>query len=325
MNINLATNPELDAAILDNEARHGDVTLRKVEAVVRGKIIETEEIPAYSAVALAGIGWLPDTILSRSIVIRMRRRKSGERVEPYRRRLHARDGEAVRQSIETWAAYIRDNIEWPELPSEVQDRDADVWEPLIAIANAAGGDWPARGRSAAVALVAASKEAEPSLGILLLTHSKAVFGEADKLPTDTILKGLHELHEAPWRDLKGKALDDRGLARLLREYGIKPNTIRVSGTETARGYERKDFVDAWARYLSPLPPAISETSKTSKTEPDLPPAGVSDVSHVLDLPEGKGDSRHPCAQCGRDDGQQQAWQLNQASVWLHEAWPAWSK
>jgi len=45
--------------------------------VVRGKNIETEEIPAYAAVAMAGLGWLPDTILSRSVIIRMRRRHAG--------------------------------------------------------------------------------------------------------------------------------------------------------------------------------------------------------------------------------------------------------
>src|SRR5262245_59493782 len=39
--------------------------------VTRGKEIFTEELPAYAAVALAGLGWLPDTLLSRSVIIRM--------------------------------------------------------------------------------------------------------------------------------------------------------------------------------------------------------------------------------------------------------------
>jgi hypothetical protein len=324
--------------LLNAGHRRGAVAGR---CVVRGKTVETEEIPAYSAVALAGIGWLPDTILSRSVIIRMRRRKAGERVEQYRRRIHAVDGEIVRQRIEVWANYIRDDIEWPELPNEVQDRDADIWEPLIAIADAAVGDWPTRARNAAVALVAASKEAEPSLGILLLSHLKAVFREADKLSTDIILKGLHELHEAPWRDLKGKALDDRGLARRLREYGIKPRTIRM-GEATPRGYERKDFVDVWERYLPPLVPAGSATSKTSATTDvpgDLASAtqtvregasveastdGVADVADVLLFPAAQAERRRPCAQCGIDDGRQQAWQLHDRSVWLHEAClPSW--
>ena len=198
-------------ALLNAGHRKGAVAGR---CVVHGKTVKTEEIPAYSAVALAGLGWLPDTILSRSVIIRMRRRKASESVEPYRRRLHAADGGQVRSLIETWAKAHADSIILPDdLPPEIQDRDADVWESLIAIADAAGGEWPARARVAAVALVAVSKEAEASLGILLLTHLKAVFGEAEKLSTEIILKGLQEIEEAPWRDMKGKPLDDRGLAR----------------------------------------------------------------------------------------------------------------
>lgn len=55
--------------------------------VIRGKIVETEELPAYCAVALAGLDDLPDTIMSRSIVVRMRRRAPTEPVEPWRPRV----------------------------------------------------------------------------------------------------------------------------------------------------------------------------------------------------------------------------------------------
>ena len=75
--------------LLNAGHRRGAVAGR---CVIRGKMVETEEIPAYCAVALAGLGWLPDTILSRSVIIRMRRRAPGEQVEPFRRRVHARKG-----------------------------------------------------------------------------------------------------------------------------------------------------------------------------------------------------------------------------------------
>jgi len=306
-------------ALLNTGHRRGSTAGR---CVVYGKTVGTEELPAYSAVALAGLGWLPDTILTRSIIVRMRRRKAGENVESYRRRLHAPDGEVVRQHIVTWAAYIRDGIgsDWPELPPEIQDRDADMWEPLIAIADAAGGDWPARARKAAVTLVAASKDVEPSLGVLLLSHMRTVFAESEKLSTDIILKRLHELPEAPWNNLKGNPLNDRGLAHRLRQYSIKPRVMRIAET-TARGYERKDFVDAWERYL-PSPPssAASVTSVTSVTVKPSAANGrphVSDVTLVTLLPEGEGQIREPCAQCGIDDGQQEAWKLRELSVWLH--------
>jgi hypothetical protein len=48
--------------------------------VVRGTVVETEEIESYAAVVLAGLGWLPATILTRSIIIRMRRRLRGQQV-----------------------------------------------------------------------------------------------------------------------------------------------------------------------------------------------------------------------------------------------------
>ena len=108
--------------------------------VVRGNNIETEEIQAYAPVAIAGLGWLPDTILSRSVIVRMRRRHAGESVEPYRRRVHEGQGYAIRNKLASWARSA--TVEWPTLPDEIQDRDADVWEPLIAIADAVGGQWP---------------------------------------------------------------------------------------------------------------------------------------------------------------------------------------
>jgi hypothetical protein len=290
--------------------------------VVHGKTVKTEEIPAYSAVALAGIGWLPDTILTRSVIIRMRRRKAGESIEPYWRRLHAGAGNTVRHLIEVWAAGVAGNITWPNMPPEVQDRDADVWEPLLAVADAVGDEWPSRARRAAVALVLASREGEPSLGVLLLTHLKAVFGETEKLSTDVILKRLHEIEEAPWRDLKGKSLDDRGLARRLRQYGIKSRTVRI-GEATPRGYERADFVDAWSRYIPPSPPPTNATSKTSAANGHLQANSVAHVADVLLSPGGEGKEAigaqvaHPCAQCGLDDGQQKLQPQFPDSIWLH--------
>jgi hypothetical protein len=131
--------------------------------VMRGKTVETEDCPAYAALAVAGLGWLPDTLMSRSIVIRMRRRAADERVEPYRPRLHDPQGAAVRHQIETWAKTLTEiDLDSINLPPAVEDRDADCWEPLLAVAEAAGGDWPERARAAAVLLVVAGKDREAS-------------------------------------------------------------------------------------------------------------------------------------------------------------------
>jgi hypothetical protein len=180
---------------------------------------------------MAGLGWLSDTILSRSVIIRMRRRKMGEQVEPYRRRLHAEEGEQIRMLIADWAAKFPAEVKWPELAAEIRDRDADIWEALIGIADAAGGPWPQRAREGAIALVTAAKQIEPTLGIRLPSDLNAVFGEAEQMSSAAILTALHGIEEAPWADLKGKPLDSRGLAKLLREYDVKSKDSRtVSST-----------------------------------------------------------------------------------------------
>jgi hypothetical protein len=191
--------------------------------VVRGNAIQTEEVSAYSAVALAGLGELPDTILSRSVIVRMRRRHQGETVEPFRRRIHAIEAGRIRDKIAIWAQAQTGDVQWPELPAEIQDRDADVWEPLLAVADAAGGEWPQRARVSAVTLVTLLREGgEASPGVRLLNDLRTVFGSAGEMSTKSLLAHLHAMDEAPWGDLNGKPLDDRGLAARLRKYGVKP-------------------------------------------------------------------------------------------------------
>ena len=248
--------------LLNAGHRRGAVAGR---CVVRGKLIETEEIPAFCAVALAGLGGLPDTILSRSVIIRMRRRAPDELVQPYRRRDHAPQGHELRLRLEDWAAGIEAEMTEarPAMPDSVVDRDADVWEPLLAIAEAAGGGWPERARVAAVALVAESKRGTPSLGIKLLADLRTIFGEEDHLATEDILTRLHRIEESPWGDLRGKPLDARGLAQRLRPYEVKPTTVRILAS-TPKGYRREDLHDAWVRYLGP-PPLECATAATSET------------------------------------------------------------
>ena len=253
--------------------------------VTHGKTITTEELPAYCAVAMAGLGNLPDTILTRSVVIRMRRRSPNERIEPYRRRLHSPEGYALRDRLAVWAEQF--GLEnYPEMPNGVEDRAADVWEPLIAIADSAGERWAKRARVAAVALVALSMESTPSLGVRLLSDLRTLFKGDAKLSTETILQKLCDIDEAPWGDLRGKPLDPRRLANYLRPYGVKSKTIQ-EGESRPKGYTAEDLFDAWDRYL---PPATekSATSATSETEPSY--VGASLQSQIKRNGASDGDS-----------------------------------
>jgi hypothetical protein len=252
-------------ALLNSGHRRGAVAGR---CLVRGKIVETEEISSYAAVALAGLGWLPDTILSRSIIIRMRRRAPDETIEAFRRRVHAPQGEALCRRLAGWAATILDEATEarPDMPAGVEDRNADMWEPLLAAADIAGGSWPGRARAVAVALVAVAREVEPSLNIRLLTDVRTVFGDEEQLPTKKILAELCLIEDAPWNDLKGNPITNNQLARRLRQYGVKPKTLRLADDRFAKDYARADLHDVWRRYLAPLPDK-AVTAVTPVTHP----------------------------------------------------------
>ncbi|WP_371555664.1 DUF3631 domain-containing protein [Streptomyces longwoodensis] len=223
---------------------------------------------SYAAVAVAGLGYLPDTIRDRSVNIRMRRRARNETIESYRTRIHEKEGFALRDRLAAWAEQVSERVMnvWPAMPEGVSDRPADVWEPLLAVADAAGGDWPDRAREACVVLVAASKANDKgSLGVRLLTDLRDhVMVGIDRLPTVAILDRLNALDDAPWADLHGKPLDNRRLSRMLAEYMTADNepitsrNIKAAGS-VLKGYYATDLRDAWARYCppppeSPLPP-----------------------------------------------------------------------
>lgn len=226
---------------------------------------DVQEFAVFAAVALAGIGDLPDTIMTRSIVIKMRRRTAREVIEQYRVRLHEQEGHALRDQLAGWAESVGSIVgeSWPALPEGVTDRRAEAWEPLIAIADAAGGTWPERARVASVADVAATRERVLTLGIRLLSDVREAFKERDVLATSDLLEILNNMDEAPWGDLRGKLLDSRGLAMRLKKYGVVPKTVRI-GEATPKGYTRENLYDAWERYLPSLPIA-SATSATSAT------------------------------------------------------------
>ena len=157
--------------------------------------MEVRAYPAFCAVALAGIGDLPPTILDRAVLVRMRRRAPDEQVEPFRRRKAAKDAGDLRDGLAKWIEAHRDQLgdAEPEMPAGLVDRPADVWEALLAVADLAGGAWPTRARKAALELNKARVEADPSLGIALLRDVRAIFNGTDRLWTEDLLKKLCEL------------------------------------------------------------------------------------------------------------------------------------
>ncbi|MET8447422.1 DUF3631 domain-containing protein [Streptomyces sp. NPDC005209] len=223
---------------------------------------QVQEFPSFCAVAVAGLGHLPDTIMTRSVIVRMRRRARNEKVEPFRTRIHVRQGHQLRDRLAKWAETIQAQVTdvFPEMPDGVTDRPADVWEPLIAVADAAGGHWPERARQACLTFVNAARANDKgSIGVRLLTDLRDhVLCGIDRLPTVAVLDRLNALDDAPWADMGGRPLDSRRLSKMLSEYAatdgdpIASRNIKTGGG-VLKGYYATDLHDAWQRYCPPPP------------------------------------------------------------------------
>ena len=181
------------------------------------------EFDVFAMAALAGIGDMPDTITDRAVNITMRRRARGEKVSQFRSR---RDGpildEPARPAGRLGAPRIEELTEAePDMP--VEDRAADTWEPLIAIADAAGGHWPDTARAACTALVDAADDADEdqSLAIKLLADIRQIFTDkgASFLSSADLVAELRRIEESPWDDFD---LTPRKLAYRLKDFGVKP-------------------------------------------------------------------------------------------------------
>lgn len=262
--------------------KQGNTVIRCV-----GQDHEVAEFPTFCPVALAGLGDLPDTIRSRAIQIHMKRRTPGELIEEYRPRRHDAEAAAIRDRFGALLEPLAKAIGGaePELPPGIINRDREVWEPLVAIADAAGGHWPERARAAASALIAAARRPDAvSLGVRLLGDIRAVMGDAHQVSTNRLLDQLRELDGSPWADIGDDGLDARFMAKLLRKYvnaegeAIESRNIRLPDASIRKGYKRHDFEDAWARYLQA--DTGSRVSATSATSAETDP--VADVADFRD-------------------------------------------
>jgi len=242
--------------------------------VGQGSEIGFKDFSTFCPKAIAGIGRLPDTVQSRSIPIRLKRKAPGEAVERFRERDVAEEARPLREALELLGPMLVDVLQpaRPELPDELGDRAQDVWEPLLAIADLAESGWPEQARNAARMLSANGNLEDGSAGVLLLADVRTEFDETDldRLSTDRLLNALRDLPESPWEEWYGKPLSARGLAKLLKPYAIAPHS-----DGTSRGYKREAFEDAWRRYLPPQasnrqePASESQESDISLRQPDL--------------------------------------------------------
>jgi hypothetical protein len=254
-----------------------------------------ERIETFAMAALAGIGHMPDTIEDRAIVVRMRRRGRGERVAPYRVR---RDGPALRDladRLNVWLGGHLAELEKAEPRMPVDDRAADTWEPLVAVADLAGRDWPNRARKAVTALTAEAEDAgEVSTGVRLLVDLRAAFtalGDPPAAATAELIGVLNNDPDAAWAGYGPTGLTGKRLGDLLREFEITSCNVSFP-VGRAKGYLRDAFADAWNRYCPPTRPDDNDARRTDGLPQSVPsvPSSFSqlnprtDSQHCTDNP-----------------------------------------
>ncbi|MCV6968181.1 DUF3631 domain-containing protein [Mycobacterium bohemicum] len=219
------------------------------------KNMRVAEFRVFAPVTLAGLaGKMPKTIIDRAAaVFHMRRRAPDEHIADFRERDAAVAAAPLRDRMERWATASFDALAAarPVMPEGVRDRPAECWEALLAIADVAGGGWPARARAACRHFVLDSDPDELSFGARLLRDVRTVVGDCDRMFSADIVAALVADDESEWSDLWGKPLDQKRLAKELKRYGVRSNTIRI-GEGRAKGYQvdgDDGLGQAWRRYL----------------------------------------------------------------------------
>jgi uncharacterized protein DUF3631 len=269
------------------------------------KSMNVTRFPVYAPVALAGIaGGMPATITTRAVTVHMRKRRYDEVVEEFIEEDVEREAAPLREGLESWVQRVADEVARarPERPDGVRDRAAEIWRPLLAIADAAGGHWPETARRACRHFVIEAGPRDVSTGVRLLADVREIFTEQkiDRMTTADLIRELHAIEDGPWTDLQGRPLDSRRLAKELDRYSVRPKDVKVNG-KALKGYRIDGdggLVDAWSRYLPPI--ATSATSATTQVSESVDveqvarPDATSATATPAEVADGRG-SQEPSA------------------------------
>jgi len=265
---------EADSFVKDNEEMRGVLNSGHTKAaayVIRNVEVNGEHKPqrfsTWAPKAIATIRALADTLEDRAVVITLQRKSKMAKVERLRRR-DSDEFAILRRRAARWAADNFDKLTDPDpaIPDALNDRAADNWRPLLAIADLAGGAWTRRARDAAC-LLSGEGHDSTSVNVELLADIRKAFGDLDVIRSADLVEKLVSDPERPWTEWRhGRPLTQKQLGGLLRPFCVASETVSAPGFKDAKGYRRAHFEEAWAAYCpgqntSPSPEGTSEASK----------------------------------------------------------------
>jgi hypothetical protein len=225
----------------------------------------------FAPVAIAAIGNVPATIVDRGFTIKMARKGKGENAQRLDRQARAALT-AFPPRLARWAEDHRGMLQelMVDAPESLSDRQREISEPLLMIAELAGGTWPATVREAILKICSAS-DAEASdrrerfLAAVWALYTPGV----DFLTLKEIVSRLLVDDDSEWHEAtKGKVLNAVWLARGLKSFGVESSRPRSAGQQ--RGYLRADLVPVVTKYL-PDPGAPGAPGKIP-VSPDSKPS-----------------------------------------------------
>src|SRR6266498_762394 len=225
-----------------------------------GAAMKPQHFSTFSPKAMAGIGNLPDTVSDRSITIRLERSARGacEKFRPRGMGRKAKDLQSelddLKKRASEWATQNLKSLAdvEPDCPTEFSDRQQDIAEPLLAIADRIGGHWPTQSRGALITLFTSAAAEDTAPRTRLLSDIRDTFdaGEIDRFSSEDLIQKLAEIETSPWGEWRnGKPMPVRALARELKHFGITPRTVRFDDGSVKKGYLRESFEPLWTRYV----------------------------------------------------------------------------
>jgi hypothetical protein len=199
---------------------------------------------------IAGIGRLPETIVDRSIPILIHRRLKIQPCQKYRRKDRAA-AKPIHDALEVWSKNVE--LLEPRMPDFMTDRQEDIWEPLLAIADAIGGDVPKLAREAARVLC--ENDDELGFGAMALAAIQKVVGDRGRITSADLISGLWEADALPSRLMEDEEPNHKKighwLSKFIKSYGGKPARKLRFGEQTFKGYEAAELKQVFDRYCPP--------------------------------------------------------------------------